>query len=254
MTNLTTRTGLGRSLFATAIAAAAALALSPGFTTQAEASSLPAVDADYSGTYLAQNAFPGHGLWLPNFYEGATKKWSVQSGTVTYDSDAGTLDLNGIVRNNGLTDLEFEFDFSLNELAVQPDQDPYCGNYSACKNASQDMKDNVKYFDFAVASLTGIGGAITGLVLDLEIMPADGSKPPQFGYGANWYDAAFGYSNWFFWDVVAEGQNPEGDYNLSGRGDMNLSLAVMPLPAGAWLMIAGLASLGALRRKARKVA
>ena len=215
----------------------------------ASAATLPGVTDDYSGTYNLEDAFPSHGLWLPHFRDGASKTWSVQSGTATYDSSAGTLDLNGTVRNNTDPSLELVIDFSLNEISHAGP--PACGK-PGCASPTADMVANVKYFDFVDVMIKGVSGLLSGLTLDLSIKPKDGEKPPQFGYGANWVDLNFGYSNWFYWTVSDAEKTQYGLKNLSGHGDVNVNMSPVPLPAAGWLLLAGVGALGAMRHRRRR--
>lgn len=102
------------------------------------------------------------------------------------------------------------------------------------------------YFDFVTATLTGIGD-LAGTVLTLEIFPIDDdglpAMPGQLGMGANDKDAGMGFSTWFSW-TDQDGR--------SGRGDVNLQLAMqppeIPLPMPALLLLTGLGAMGATRK------
>ena len=164
--------------------------------------------------------------------------------------------MTGTVQNNSNASLQLDFNWSLNEVVHAGP--PACGAAAGtgCKLATQAMKDNMVYFDFAGQQLTGTAGTVlAGLSIDLTIKPLDGSKPPQLGYGGNWRTLDFGYSNWFKWSVSSAEKSVYGLRNMDGDGDMNLTLTPtpVPVPAAAWMLIAGVGALGAMRRR-RKAA
>lgn len=219
------------------------------------------------GSYQVGDAFSTHGLWFSdelvdtngNGLSVAAQTWAVESATLTYTDLGGpgsnTLAINGVVTNNGY---RLEFDFNL--LEINHTGDPYCGR-NDCKlspvgDATQDLYDGVRYFDFpgmgstsSTATVSGLD-ALDGLLFDLTINPPDGSKPPQFGYCANWVDCQLGYSNWFKFsrtDTTDFGALAIDGY---GRGDANLS--VVPVPAAIWLF--GTAMIGLIGFNKRKTA
>ncbi len=96
------------------------------------------------------------------------------------------------------------------------------------------------YIDDTSSKITGVGGAIDGVVLDLNQRP-DGSEYGkhvfQIGEGANGKNIRFGASTWF---------NYTGQF--SGRGDINIDLKEIPAPgAGALAMLA--AGVAGVRRR-----
>lgn len=96
------------------------------------------------------------------------------------------------------------------------------------------------YIDDTSSTLTGVGGMIDGVVLDITQRPdgADyGKHVLQVGEGANGKNIRFGASTWF---------NYTGAF--SGRGDINIDLKEIPTPgAGALAVLA--AGLAGVRRK-----
>jgi hypothetical protein len=98
------------------------------------------------------------------------------------------------------------------------------------------------YMDSDNSTLTGAGGAIDGVVLDLTQRPdgADyGRHVLQVGVGANGKNIHLGASTWF---------NYSGQFN--GHGDVNLDLKLVPTPgAGALGAMASLAALSGRRRR-----
>lgn len=223
------------------------------------------IEPDF-GTYDMGDAFSSHGLWFSdelvdtdgNGLSTAAQRWSVETATLTYTDNGGvglnTLTIDGVVEHNGY---RLGFDFDLVEIAHAGD--PACGVQAGCGlapvgDATQDHYDGVKFFGFpglgalSTASIFGLD-SLAGLTFDLSIAPGDGSKPPQFGYCANWVDCLLGYSNWFYF--------ARSDQNLfkvaidgRGNGDVNLTASPVPLPATGWMLIAGLGALAMRRRKA----
>ena len=224
---------------------ALALVTAAGLASGAVASSLPAISDNYEGKYDIVNAFGGHGLWLRNFLGDNT--WSVVNGSAVYENNS--LALSGQVENGGY---KLDFDFQLTEVAHAGD--PYCGNGHACQAITQEMKDNMVYFNqganLTMGTVTGaIGTALEGLTLEI-VMRALPDKPGQLGYGGNWTNLDFGYSNWFDWSITENNTNVQFA-NLSGIGDVNLDLTPMPVPAGLPLLLTGFAGFAMLRRRAR---
>ena len=144
-------------------------------------------------------------------------------------------------------------------------RDPYCGGGNACQlsaDGTQDKYDGVQFFDFASATISGLGD-LAGLVYELTVKPNGLAKPPQFGYCGNWYDCTLGYSNWFFAkrisDATVNQDNDDsndiltfGGLDAYGRdrimhGDLNIN--AVPLPAAGWMLLAGVGAIAATRRK-----
>lgn len=242
----------------------AAVALAALGASAASASPIPGVTDDYHGSYDLGNAFSSHGLWLPGIFSGYDNTWSVQSGKGVYAGN--TLTLDGTVQNskNGNT-LSLDFDFTMYENAGH--SGPLeCGS-SACNSATQDMRDNIVYFDMGT---TGVQGTIKGtantvlegLVIDVTMMFGNtGTKLGQLGYGGNWTTLDFGYSNWLTWSVSSQATASNWTTaKNSGSGDINLDFlpngdttgqTPVPLPAGLPLLLAGVGAFGLLRRRAR---
>lgn len=228
----------------------------------ASASTLPPLTGSYEGSYDALNVSsvddPNHAVWLPGLFsfQDATnhpeQHWSFGAGAGSFDYNGGVAGLSGVITNNEdptrqlMVDVGFDF--------VQKGGRVSKCDYGAsvCDSADYQAKEaNFEYFTYGQATLTGIG-ALDGLILSLTIMPADGTYPPQLGYGANDKDASeFGFSSWFFWNVE---QNTSGVALVAdnGRGDFNLELGAtpVPLPAALPLFAAALAGLGFVARRA----
>lgn len=226
---------------------AAVAAVSIALCSAAEAATLPAISDDYEGTYVIANALGNHGLWLPGFL--GDKTWDVTGGLATYG--AGELRMTGQAENAGYT---LDFDFTVYEYADHTGS-LYCGQHQPCQNATQEMKDNIVFFDMGsnaiMGQITGATGTdLDGLVIDVIMRPLP-HKPGQLGYGGNWSTLDFGYSNWLSWDVV---QQPTFvDTGLSGGGDVNFDflatdnaqLLAVPVPASFFLLLSVLFAAGA---------
>ena len=100
---------------------------------------------------------------------------------------------------------------------------------------------NYYYIDDANSTLTGVGGAIDGVVLDINQRPGGsnyGKHVFQIGTGANGKNINFGASTWF---------NYTGKYN--GHGDINIALKEIPTPGAASLALLSCGIAGARRRR-----
>jgi len=97
------------------------------------------------------------------------------------------------------------------------------------------------YMDDDNATLTGVGGADDGEVLELSQRPGGndyGRFVFQVGVGANGKNVNFGASTWF---------NYTGKYN--GHGDINIDLKEIPTPGAASLAMISCGIAGARRRR-----
>ncbi|MEM8653700.1 MAG: VPLPA-CTERM sorting domain-containing protein [Pseudomonadota bacterium] len=245
----------------------------------ANAATMP-VDGDYEGTYQLGNAFSSHGLWLPDLLlnsdgssAGFDNTWSFVLGSDTkaiYEN--GTLGLSGTVENTkGGVTYSLGFQFRLNEVTNHPGN-LICGR-DACRAASQEERDNIRFFDGdangVIGTITGLGD-LDGLVLDVTINKPNASdgnpKLGQLGFGGNWTTTNFGYSNWLKYDLrdqVADTSLAGLIGRSSGHGDINADLTLdgdpisstppVPLPAGLPLLVGGLGALAFMRRR-RKAA
>ena len=163
-------------------------AIAAGFVaTAANASYVPAF-----GTYSIENAYPNHGLYFfdelvdtnSDGLTGHVQRWSTTSGTLEYIDGGGAitdneLKINGVFSQGGY---QLQVNFSMNQIA-DGGRDPYCGGGNACQlsaDGTQDKYDGVQFFDFASATISGLGD-LAGLVYELTVKPNGLAKPPQFG-------------------------------------------------------------------------
>ena len=242
---------------------AAAFAVGTMTAGMAAASPIPGITDPYQGNYDLGDAFSSHGLWLPHLLGDHT--WSINAGS-TANLNGTYLDMTGTATQtvNG-TDYTVAFDFSVIETTDAPNG-LICGSGQACNGATQEMRDNIMFFDMGSAStmgtITGLG-ALAGLSLDVIMRPLGGTgrKPGQLGYGGNWTTLDFGYSNWMWFDVTSEadnavaglsatlGQRRGGDINLDFLANSTPGPLPVPLPAGLPLLLAGMGALYGLRRR-----
>ncbi|MEM6760029.1 MAG: VPLPA-CTERM sorting domain-containing protein [Pseudomonadota bacterium] len=239
-----------------------------GAASVASASTVPPVNDPngYVGNYDISNAEPtsgSHGLWLPSLFDSQPndRHWSVTSGTANYDGSSMVMTGN-ITNTVGGTNYEMTFDFQVFQTNVEPAA-PYCGR-AACSNPPQANVDNMVYFDMggrtSMGSIVGVG-LLDGLVLDIAMKPLNfptNYKPGQLGFGGNWFNLEFGYSNWLDWSVRS---NTTGiNFRSSGGGDINFDFTEngnppnnnpnpVPLPAGLPLLLAGLGAFAWMRRR-----
>ena len=248
-----------------------ALGLTVG--TVATATSIPSVTDPYFGNYDLENAFGGHGLWLPGLFTTADRTWSVvtEESTANFtpgaSGGAGYMDLIGRVENGvGGSTQSLDFNFRIFE---NPDHagDLVCGT-AACEAADATQRENIVFFDMGtndiMGTVTGTAGTdLEGLSIDITMRtPASYDGEPklgQLGFGGNWLDLSFGYSNWLNWTVTSQATDASfGTRSAGGTGDLNLNFVSngspitppppIPLPAGLPLLLVGLLSFGAIRR------
>ena len=234
-----------------------AVALTLAMSMTAQAASLPPVTGSYQGAYNVESARTGsndHSFWLPNFLgSGATNYWQFDTNGGLFVHSGTTATLTGRIQNNVQSNAYFDVDVSFSFLE-RGGRAPKCEfGSTACNSPSYKFKsDHYDYFDMGAATLTGEGD-LAGLILSLAIRPANGSFPLQVGYGANNKDIdAFGGSSWFFWSVV---QNTNGvAIGSDTRGDINIALSPVPIPASLPLLLAAIAGLGFAARRRRRAA
>lgn len=217
-------------------AATAALVLGMGATHAA---------TQNPGTYDAVSVNTGsndHALWLPNLVAGSAY-WQFVDGTGVFVVTANGASLNATAVQNGnasnQVNISLEFDHVIPPVGYTPTK---CGGGGCGDTSGWD------FFRLAMpGSITGASASLAGLVLDIT----DKGPYAQLGLGANDKDGTeFGFSMWFGW---AAGALNTYHFGNSNHGDVNLELlpSEIPLPAGVWLMLAGVGSLVGLRRKQR---
>ncbi|MEM6464908.1 MAG: VPLPA-CTERM sorting domain-containing protein [Pseudomonadota bacterium] len=246
-----------------AVATAAVLA-----TGGAHATSLPAYNAaSYDGIYDTVNAYSGHGLYLPGLLSNTSGTestyWDQVSGEATLQN--GSLTLTGSVKNQSNNSLTMDYTFQLTELTSHAGG-PACGNSSTGPNSCNsndptdvDARTFIKFFNLDSAVITGTGSVLSGLELNATVFPLANAKPPQLGYGGNWLNMNFGYSNWFTYDAnvtTIGGYNVKDPASNKWGGDLNLTflgnnkeLTTVPVPGALPLLGAGLMAFGLVARR-----
>lgn len=212
--------------------------------------------ASFAATYDATNVTTGnndHTFYFGSApFGGGNKHWQFEGGMGLFETFTdGFAKVTGtIFQNAPQADAANRFDVDVTfKLVDGPMNGLKCGG--GCADSA-----NWDHYVFDDATLTGIAGAVSGLVLGLDNRP---NMPiGQFGNGANDKNAGLGFSDWFKWSV----ETANGHFGLmqgdSGYGDINLNLAdngggnrplnPVPLPAGGLLLLSGLAGVGAMRK------
>lgn len=233
-------------------AAFTALTITLGGT--AYGSSLPAVDGDYHGNYFLQNAFDdSHGLWLPYFVGDGSwddNAWSIKSGSAKYEGN--NLSLYGTAVNE-VDGVNYSLDFAFSVYQVDHAGGLYCGRAACSAVKGGPEEQNAVFFDMADTGTMGTIWGTAGTILDgVEIgvtMRPLPDKPGQLGYGGNWVNADFGYSNWLEYEVLANSTQYGKSVGYKRNGDVNLDLIATPLPAGLPLVLTGALGFYFVRRK-----
>lgn len=230
-------------IFKTFIAAAAIAVTSSG----AFAATLTATYDVTSAESSAYNSSGGHSVWLPSETSGggnADHFDFLSAGTFSvYDDGSATL--------TGIASHETSGAANGFEVSVSFAQAP--GTYAGKKELSNAAYAPIgtidpstwSFYNLMSGTLKGFG-SFAGSVLDLAEAPSDGSAPFQIGFGANGKNLEFGGSGWFTYT--------KNNGTASYRGDFNVDLAPVPLPASAFLLMGAIGGLGAMRRRKSKSA
>ncbi len=242
------------------------------FAAVAAISALPGI-ASAASTYDVTNYNATTGLWTDNMVQkqgggragDAFSKWSLSNGHLSID-DNGVARMTGKATNHGdgAIGLNFVLDMKIDPDSTNTGYCQYGGAPFDCVNGNRSNApfdtSAWTYLDMLGGTLTGTG-EMSGIVLKLSDV-TNGKHLPQMGVGANAFDKGdLGFSSWLSW-VSADGSTDNSTkYDFLGSSansnnkhlDFNVDLAVMPLPAGAPLLIAGLGVLGFVRSR-RKAA
>lgn len=241
---------------------AAVVALSPVFAAAASLSPGLYDVVDYDGN---------RSIWTPNggdnpngdaFVKGkggttVSALWSFDN--VLFDYDGATATMTGRAVNTNQSSLFFDINLSFTKRAGPGGNGPFCQfdwSGGACDGGDPVDTSMWTFFDLDNGGTFtgGAGSAMDGLIYD--ITDKSGHKP-QAGIGAGalpGQENILSFSFWFDWDLRNPGDrnlhDPNFKFKKNGHGDVNANLVPTPLPAAAWLLIAGLGGLAfAGRRK-----
>lgn len=242
--------------------AAVAMAFSTSAWAGVLSTSYEATSADSDP--VLHNGGGGHSVWLP-FLSGI-------AGTSDYDFnpvgifkvDGNTATLKGKVFAQGNSNFGFDVMFNFKRIGgfddltapQQPKKELKSSAYS--DNGGPIDPKTWEYFTLESSTLKGVN-SFSGVDLIVSQYPTDGRYPAGVGYGANNKNGNYGLSVWFIASLA-----DSCDTNTSkvcnylakkiadGRklkGDVNIDLTPVPLPAGFLLFLTGAAGLMASRRR-----
>ncbi|WP_375228832.1 VPLPA-CTERM sorting domain-containing protein [Roseobacter sp. S98] len=179
-----------------------------------------------------------------------------------------TAKMTGSATNTGSSGLTFDFslNFSRSPIGINGAYCQFDGGKidQGCDSAfSQGLINDGDldisawdYFNLDSGTITGTG-ALDGYVWSLA---NNSGHQPQAGVNANalLLDDALGISLWYDYTLISTPESQVSAFaatawniRTSGKGDINADLIPTPLPAAAWMLIAGVAGLGAMGRKKR---
>ena len=209
--------------------------------------------ATFSATSYSET---GHSLWIAGGLGGGY-------GSDFHFDPAGVFTTNGVDEANLsgriVSENRPQGGFILN-FDYNDDFGRYTPAYKRELGAKSEPLDNY-FLNLAGGTLVGFGDELEGLVLSVtrrpELSTSTARYATQVGTGSNAKDKDdYGLANWFYIDVDefaclictdATGGLFESVLD-NQRGDINIDLAPVPLPAGGLLMISAMAGFGAMRK------
>lgn len=215
------------------------------------------------GTYYASDYNGQRSIWGASIVHGESHYWTAQSSTLHLGATSGYLTgtfVNGTASSQN-TDLVIDVHLAFTPQLAVGGSSGYCQfdgtpNPGCSKKGSPAVDPSMwRYYtlDAANSYFKGASAAMAGL----EWMVTDhssGNHPPQFGLGANALEEEdLGWSMWFELDIVSLFDPVDGDgykfKSADGHADFNMDLVAAPLPAPAFLLLAGLGGVAALKRR-----
>lgn len=199
------------------------------------------------------------------FFNGSI--YSFSSGSFVYDDVTGEASLTGIAYDSGGSDgfsVALEFDetawgdgvttFPTPKLEFQTTSDYTDNGIDPVNDWTAFILDETTSIMTVIGDVTVGGGTFSnGDVLDVFSKPTSGTYTFQFGEGANGKNTNVGLSGWFGFthnSTTYCGAGNVCDFNIDLALDSVTQPPLVPLPAPAFLLIGGLAALGAVRRYA----
>ncbi len=197
----------------------------------------------------------GHSLWIADGLGGGYgSDFHFDPAGVFTTNGVDSASLTGRVVSENRPQGGFDLSFRYND-----DFGPYTPAYKREGGAAVAGSDTY-FLNLAGGILTGFGQELDGLVLSVtrrpELSTSTARYATQVGTGSNAKDPNdYGLANWFYIDVYEFNclicTNSAGglfeDVVDAKRGDINIDLAPVPLPAGAVLLLTALAGFGAAR-------
>ncbi|MEO9650390.1 MAG: VPLPA-CTERM sorting domain-containing protein [Roseobacter sp.] len=204
---------------------------------------MPATASTYSAT-SAVGSNSDHSIWLFAFGRNSNRDFDFDPAGIFTTTDDGA-SLTGTVVADGPDwegGFEVSFDYS-NDLSAYNDSVAF-----KSENGSTQAADTY-FMTLAGGSLVGFGD-FAGSTFSVEVAPtpSEDGYAVQVGTGANNKNDYYGLANWFTLDAGSCAT----DFCLAAdgtRGDVNLDLQAVPLPASGLLLMAGLGGLAVTRRR-----
>ena len=209
-----------------------------------------------NGTYTPSSAIGSgsdHSVWLTVFNQNKHRDFDFGEGASFVLDDDGAL-LTGDVfadngRDGGFT-INFEYTTDLPTYASADGEPEFKSENGSQENAS------TSYLHLVSGLLTGFGVyENANFVATAFPDPANDAYATQLGFDANNKNDNLGLANWFTITAAADCTSWVCDQAEGGvRGDVNIDLAPVPLPAAGFLLLAALGGMGVAGRRSRKSA
>ena len=209
-----------------------------------------------NGTYTLSSAIGSgsdHSVWLTVFTQKKHRDFDFGEGASFVLDDDGALLTGDVFADNGREGgftINFEYTTDLPTYASADGEPTFKSENGSQENAS------TSYLHLVSGQLTGFGVyENANFVATAFPDPENEAYATQLGFGANNKNDNLGLANWFTITAAADCTSwvcdqAEGEV----RGDVNIDLAPVPLPAAGFLLLAALGGMGVAGRRARKSA